>query len=261
MTIYSPQTHPTIAIDLDDTIWVSSADHPANVDHHNIYPDAGVPFKWAIKTINAWITAGYEVIIWTARNNTEQATKCKKALLDAGINPNFKWNWYSNHSTSVFIQNKESSRKIDASIFFDDKAWGAPVYSEETWEAIYHDFFGTTDMDFGKTDVDKSSPLIDKPNPLDVLYSFLNEALNIKEYHILKRQNWLDPFKPLDIIVTKQTPIDSVYQMYLITKSIDAFTIDLHLSDNPDPDTMLFINPEVSVVRDTCETVLDYILN
>lgn len=258
MTTYSPQTHPTIAIDLDDTIWVSSAHHPANLDNRNIYPEAGVPFKWAIKTINAWITAGYEVIIWTARNNTEQATKCKKALLDAGINPNFKWNWYSNHSTSVFIQNKESSRKIDASIFFDDKAWGAPVYSEETWETIYHDFFGTTDVDFGETDVDKP---IDKPSPLDVLYSFLDEALDVKEYHILKRQNLLDPSKVLDIIVTKQSPIDSGYQIYVITECMGAgaFTIDLHVLDNPD--ILFFINPETSVIRDTYETVLDYILD
>lgn len=132
---YSPKTHPVIAIDLDDTIW------PFIVDGKHIYPNPGTPFKAAIKAINRMIVEGYEVIIWTARSNSEQATACKKALLDAGINPNFKWNWYSNNSTSQFIQNKESSRKIDASIFFDDKAWGAPVYSEETWTKIFEEFF------------------------------------------------------------------------------------------------------------------------
>lgn len=132
---YTTKTHPVIAIDLDNTLW------PAIENGQPIYPNPGTPFPWAIKTINKWIATGYEVIIWTARNNTEQATACKKRLLDSGINPNFKWNWYSNHSTSIFIQNKESSRKIDADIFFDDKAYGAPVYTNKTWEQIYHEFF------------------------------------------------------------------------------------------------------------------------
>lgn len=134
---YSPKTHPVLAIDLDNTIWNF---YDENGDP--IYPNPGEPYKNAIKTINRFIAEGYEVVIWTARNSAENATWCKKKLLDSGINPNFKWNWYSNHATSKYIQNKDSSRKIDADIFFDDKAWGAPVYSEETWANIHKAFFG-----------------------------------------------------------------------------------------------------------------------
>lgn len=86
-TKYNPKDYPVIAIDLDDTIWSSH-----NPDGTHIFPNAGMPYKNAIKTINNMICAGYEVIIWTARDSAEQATACKKRLLEAGINPNFKWN-------------------------------------------------------------------------------------------------------------------------------------------------------------------------
>ena len=130
---YSPKTHPVIAIDLDDTIWA------ATTSGTHIFPNPGVPFNNAV---NQMIATGYEVIIWTARDSENQAKECKKALLAAGINPNFKWNYYSNHANSEYIINKASSRKIDANVFFDDRAYGAPIYSEEVWDSIYQEFFG-----------------------------------------------------------------------------------------------------------------------
>lgn len=133
---YSPKMHPVIAIDLDDTIWA------ATTSGTHIFPNPGVPFNNAVKTINQMIATGYEVIIWTARDSENQAKECKKALLAAGINPNFKWNYYSNHANSEYVINKASSRKIDANVFFDDRAYGAPIYSEEVWDSIYQEFFG-----------------------------------------------------------------------------------------------------------------------
>lgn len=134
---YNPKDYPVIAIDLDDTIWSSH-----NPDGTHIFPNAGMPYKNAIKTINNMICAGYEVIIWTARDSAEQATACKKRLLEAGINPNFKWNWYSNRSSAQFVVNKSSSPKIDANVFIDDRAYGAPVYNDDTWQKIGLEFCG-----------------------------------------------------------------------------------------------------------------------
>lgn len=135
MTTYSPQTHPIIAIDLDDTIWRSTDE-----TGQPIYPKAGEPFEEAIKTINEMICNGYEVIIWTARDSAEQATICKNKLLKAGLNPNFKWNWYSNHRSAEFVVNKASSPKIDANVFIDDRAYGAPIFNNETWKKLRHEF-------------------------------------------------------------------------------------------------------------------------
>ena len=73
---YNPKDYPVIAIDLDDTIWSSH-----NPDGTHIFPNAGMPYKNAIKTINNMICAGYEVIIWTARDSAEQATACKNDCL------------------------------------------------------------------------------------------------------------------------------------------------------------------------------------
>ena len=43
---YTPQTHPVIAINLDDTLWQATFD-----DGSYIYPEPGQPFENAIKTI------------------------------------------------------------------------------------------------------------------------------------------------------------------------------------------------------------------
>lgn len=135
--MYSPDSKPVIAIDLDGTVWKSTKE-----DGSDIFPEPGEPFENAIKTINAMIIAGYEIIIWTARDYAEQAMQCKKRLLERGLNPNFKWNWYSNYSNASYIVDKTSSKKVDADVFIDDKAYGAPIYSEEVWATIFTEFIG-----------------------------------------------------------------------------------------------------------------------
>lgn len=178
MAKYTPETHPVIAIDLDDTIWTATR------EGNHIFPGAGVPFKNAIKTINKMIATGYEVIIWTARDSENQAKECKKALLDAGINPNFKWNYYSNHANSEYVINKASSRKIDANIFFDDRAYGAPIYSEETWANIYDEFFGETTVN--KPEIKTiSQPFvreIPEQSPLKVTFNYPNTTEDLIHY-------------------------------------------------------------------------------
>ena len=121
---YTPDTHPVIAIDLDGTIW--------NED----YPNTGVPFPNAIETINAMVSEGYEIIIWTARDN-ENLMFCKKELIDIfELNPNVKFNQHSNYFTSIY---KISSPKVNASIYLDDKSYNAPDYSTY-WSKLREEF-------------------------------------------------------------------------------------------------------------------------
>lgn len=118
--IYTPHTHPVIAIDLDNTIWTEN------------YPDVGDPFPNAIETINDLISEGYEVIIWTARSWDNLRT-CKLQLIDKyQLNPNVKFNAHSNYFTSLY---EVSSPKVNASVYLDDRAIFAPDYKTE-WSNI-----------------------------------------------------------------------------------------------------------------------------
>jgi hypothetical protein len=121
---YSPETHPVIAIDLDGTIWDED------------YPNTAIPYFKSIETINKMVEIGYEVIIFTARGE-ENLKACKWFLIDEiGLNPNVKFNQHSNYYTSLY---PISSPKINASVYFEDKAFNAPNYKTE-WPNIYNKF-------------------------------------------------------------------------------------------------------------------------
>ena len=54
---YTPQSYPVIAVDFDGTLVKDQ------------FPDLGQPFTEGINTVNAMIEAGYEIVIWTARQD------------------------------------------------------------------------------------------------------------------------------------------------------------------------------------------------
>lgn len=56
---YTPQSHPVIAVDFDGTLVKDQ------------FPDLGTPFTEGINTVNAMIEAGYEIVIWTARQDLD----------------------------------------------------------------------------------------------------------------------------------------------------------------------------------------------
>lgn len=126
MTKKTPNTYPVIAIDLDGTIWKEE------------YPHCSVPFDGAIECINDMIKTGYEVIIWTARGG-DNLNIVKHALINEyELNPNIKFNEHSNWFTSIY---PIGSPKVNASVYFDDKAYGAPDYSKpETWAEIRKEY-------------------------------------------------------------------------------------------------------------------------
>ena len=112
---------------MDSTIWTE------------LFPEFGVPYRNAISTINKMIEFGYEVIIWTSRSG-DNLRKCIYNLIDEhGLNPNVKVNDHSNHCLGIY---DAQSQKIAASIYIDDKAYGAPENFEDEWLNIYSKFIG-----------------------------------------------------------------------------------------------------------------------
>lgn len=112
-TQYSPETHPVIAIDMDGTIWTDT------------YPEHGEVFPHAIEVINELVSVGYDVIIWTSRGGVDMDA-CRDVLTSKGLNESIQWNEHSTYYTSKYpIQ----SPKIGAGVYIDDKAYGAPDFS------------------------------------------------------------------------------------------------------------------------------------
>lgn len=125
--VYTPKTHPVIAIDLDSTIWTED------------FPNFGEPFPHAIETLNAMYEAGYEVIIWTSRGG-ENLELCMKHLREKyGLNPSIVANQHAKYFTDRF---PVSSPKIGASMYLDDKAYGAPPSFKHEWKHIGRNFLG-----------------------------------------------------------------------------------------------------------------------
>lgn len=117
---YTPQTHPIIAIDMDNTIWTEN------------YPHFGEVYPHAIEVINDMVDAGYEVIIWTSRGGSNM-DECRQHLINEyGLRSDIKWNEHSPFYTSQY---EIQSPKIAASIYIDDRSFNAPVY-KNYWPMI-----------------------------------------------------------------------------------------------------------------------------
>lgn len=124
---YTPETHPVIAIDMDGTIWTDT------------YPEHGVVFPHAIEVINEMVEVGYDVIIWTSRGGVDMDA-CRDVLTSKGLNKNLVWNDHSTYYTSKYpIQ----SPKIGAGVYIDDKAYGAPDFSNY-WLTLRKKFIPNT---------------------------------------------------------------------------------------------------------------------
>lgn len=124
---YTPETHPVIAIDMDSTIWTEN------------FPEVGVPYKDSIETINDMVKVGYEVIIWTSRGG-DNLEKCKEELYRLGLNKEIKFNEHAKYFTDRYPVH---SPKIAASIYIDDKGYGAPKSFVNYWSILHGEFLGS----------------------------------------------------------------------------------------------------------------------
>lgn len=127
--LFTPESHPVIAIDLDSTIW--------DVEH----PTFGTPFPNAIKTINHMIDAGYEVIIWSSRGGENLSYAIRTLEQLHGLKPGIKFNAHSNYFLSRY---PVQSPKVGAHVYIDDKAYGSPFFGdkEPNWFEIEKHFLG-----------------------------------------------------------------------------------------------------------------------
>lgn len=126
--VFTPETHPVVAVDMDSTIWTE------------VYPDFGEPFPHAITTVNKMLAVGYEVVLWTARGG-DNLDACVAELGRLGLNINhamFKVNEHATHNTDRF---EVQSPKVNAHLYLDDKAYGAPDFSQH-WKVLYQEFIG-----------------------------------------------------------------------------------------------------------------------
>lgn len=126
--VFTPETHPVVAVDMDNTIWTED------------FPNVGVPFPHAIQTVNKMLEVGYEVILWTARGG-DNLEDCVGELTRLGLNtthPNFTVNDHAKYNTDRY---PVQSPKSNAHIYLDDKAYGAPDYSRH-WHILYQEFIG-----------------------------------------------------------------------------------------------------------------------
>ncbi len=108
-----------IAIDFDGTI----------VDHK--YPDIGKTKLFAFETLKQFQKQGHDLILWTSRYGKEldQSIEfCKKNGIEFyAINKNYP--------EEKFIEN-ETSRKITADIYIDDRIVGGFPGWSRIWELI-----------------------------------------------------------------------------------------------------------------------------
>ena len=125
---YTPETHPVVSVDLDGTIWEER------------YPYVSKPYENAIETLNAMLTVGYQVILWTARGGKELEVAVDY-LGGVGLrvtHPNF---FINTHAQYYLEQYEVQSPKANANVFLDDKGYGAPVYKNH-WGVLYKEFIG-----------------------------------------------------------------------------------------------------------------------
>lgn len=126
--VFTPATHPVVAVDMDSTIWTED------------YPNVGKPFPYAIETINKMLEVGYEVVLWTARGG-DNLWDCVHELNRLGLNTKhgmFKVNEHATYNTDRF---EVQSPKVNCSVLLDDRAYGAPDYSKH-WHVLYQEFIG-----------------------------------------------------------------------------------------------------------------------
>lgn len=131
--VYTPETHPVISVDLDDTMW------------ENKFPEYGELYDYAILTVNAMLEEGYEVILWTARGD-DTLVKSVEYLEKHGLNvthPNFKVNDHARYFRELYplTGSMKGSPKADASLMLDDKSYGAPIY-KDYWHILHKKLLG-----------------------------------------------------------------------------------------------------------------------
>src|SRR5574344_107191 len=127
---YTPKTHPVIAIDFDGTIVKDD------------FPEVGKPFKHSIETINDMLKDGYEIIIWTARSGIN-LHNAKMLLKKEGLNTTHKNLTFNDHSRYMLSRYDSRSSKVGASVYIDDKGYGAPKSFANYWTILHGEFLGS----------------------------------------------------------------------------------------------------------------------
>lgn len=125
---FTPETHPVVSIDLDNTIWEED------------YPHFGEIFPYAIETINAMLKEGYEIILWTARGG-EVIKKDVKYLGTKGLDVDNEMFVVNDHAAYFLKKYPIQSPKANGSIMLDDRAYGAPNF-RGYWFILHQEFLG-----------------------------------------------------------------------------------------------------------------------
>lgn len=125
---FTPETHPVVTIDLDNTIWEED------------YPHFGELFPYAIETINAMLEEGYEIILWTARGG-EVIKKDVEYLGTKGLDINNEKFVVNDHAAYFLKKYPIQSPKANGSIMLDDRAYGAPNF-RGYWFILHQEFLG-----------------------------------------------------------------------------------------------------------------------
>lgn len=120
---YTPQSYPVIAVDFDGTLVKDQ------------FPNLGQPFIEGINTVNAMIEAGYEIVIWTAR---QELVPVMEHLKNHGLNiDKVKINAHADYMLNRY---ESQGIKIGASIYIDDRGYGAPIFNDSEWLKIKSEF-------------------------------------------------------------------------------------------------------------------------
>lgn len=120
---YTPQSHPVIAVDFDGTLVKDQ------------FPNLGQPFIEGINTVNDMIEAGYEIVIWTAR---QELVPVMEHLKNHGLNiDKVKINAHADYMLNRY---ESQGIKIGASIYIDDRGYGAPIFNDSEWLKIKSEF-------------------------------------------------------------------------------------------------------------------------
>lgn len=120
---YTPQSYPVIAVDFDGTLVKDQ------------FPNLGQPFIEGINTVNAMIEVGYEIVIWTAR---QELVPVMEHLKNHGLNiDKVKINAHADYMLNRY---ESQGIKIGASIYIDDRGYGAPIFNDSEWLKIKNEF-------------------------------------------------------------------------------------------------------------------------